>query len=269
MNGVTKSLGKKDTLDKFYTKPEIVELCLQQLDLSLYDCIIEPSAGNGAFLCNCHCPIYAYDIVPHHKDIIAQDWFSVDLEFFKQHFSSLLVLGNPPFGQQNALAIKFFNQAALCASTIAFILPKSFKKDSIKNKLDLRFHLTKEFELPNPAFTLNGENYTVPSVFQIWEKKDVLRQQIKLPTTTSIFSFTTKDKADFRIQRVGGNAGKASLNLNVATTSNYFIKNTSNYQTDNLIAIINGLNYPSINDTVGPRSLSKGELIATLEEALQ
>ena len=116
---------------------------------------------------------------------------------------------------------------------------------------------------------LNGKNeYKVPCVFQIWDRNIIPRKKKRLKTTTELFDFTTKDNADFRIQRVGGNAGKASKELNYSAESNYFIKNKSKYSIDELITIINNLKFPSIEFTVGPKSLSKGELIATLEEEL-
>ena len=263
----TKSNGQKDILDRFYTKDNIVDLCLKELSLNNYDCIIEPSAGNGSFskkILNC----IAYDIDPQDDSIQKQDWFLIDKKIFTQ-YKNILVIGNPPFGQQNKLAIAFFNESAKFANTIAFILPRSFKKDSIKNRLDLNFTLREEIDLSDCSFMLNGENeYKVPCVFQIWDRNIIPRKKKRLKTTTELFDFTTKDNADFRIQRVGGNAGKASKKLNYSAESNYFIKNKSKYSIDELITIINNLKFPSIEFTVGPKSLSKGELIATLEEEL-
>ena len=48
-------------------------------------------------------------------------------------------LGNPPFGKNCSLAIKFFNKAAEFADLIAFIIPRTFKRISIQNKLNLNF----------------------------------------------------------------------------------------------------------------------------------
>lgn len=45
----TKSNGQKDILDRFYTPPDVAAICIQQLDLSEYDLIVEPSAGDGSF----------------------------------------------------------------------------------------------------------------------------------------------------------------------------------------------------------------------------
>lgn len=69
MGAETKSLGRKDILDRFYTKESIVQLCLKELDLSQYEMIIEPSAGNGAFSSNIpNC--LSYDISPANNQVM-------------------------------------------------------------------------------------------------------------------------------------------------------------------------------------------------------
>lgn len=264
----TKSNGQKDVLDRFYTPEDIVLDCLANLDLNSYDCIIEPSAGTGNF--SKHLPnVFSYDIAPASDNIIQADWFKLDKSQFK-NYKSILVCGNPPFGQQNTLAIQFFNEAAKFCDTIAFILPLSFKKYSIQNRLNLKFHLEKEIDLLDCPFYLNDkEIIKVPCVFQIWKKQDKERELIKLKTTTDLFNFVNSEQADFRIQRVGGNAGKASFDLNRAASSNYFIKNLSKLSNEEFVELINNLTFPSIEFTVGPKSLSKGELIAIIEENLE
>lgn len=262
--GTTKSLGQKDKLDKFYTKTEHVKTILNLINLSDYDIIIEPSAGDGAFsklIPNC----IALDISPEDESIIKQDFLS----YYPEEKGKILLIGNPPFGQQCNLAIQFFNHGAEFATAIAFILPKSFKKNSIQNRLNLNFALSKEIELPSNAFLLNGENYDVPCVFQLWERISIPRKKFTFPMTSNFISFT-KDpsKANFRIQRVGGNAGKAFADKTGAISSNYYIINTSNLSTEDLMDIINKLNFPSIENTVGPKSLPKGELIYELEQVL-
>ena len=148
-------------------------------------------------------------------------------------------------------------------------MPKSFRKDSVQNRLSLDFALVKDAEIPNTIFTLPTEQQIeVPCVFQIWQRTDKPRTKKKAKTTTSLFIFTTPENADFRIQRVGGNAGKASFDLSKSTNSNYFVKNTSDFTNEELVEIINNTIFDSIENTVGPKSLSKGELIDTLEENL-
>jgi hypothetical protein len=165
------------------------------------------------------------------------------------------------------LAIKFFNSSSF-ANTIAFILPISFKKDSIQNRLNEFFHLKEEFILPKNSFLLNKISYDIPSVFQIWVKKDFKRSLVKRSITSKYITFTDYNNSDIRIVRVGGNAGLASLDLSGSKQSNYFIKNNTKYSNLELLDIINSIKFPSIEFTIGPKSLSKGELIYELEKVL-
>lgn len=267
MAGETKSLGIKDKYDRFYTKPYIVDKCLQHLSLNEYDVIIEPSAGSGNFshkIDNC----IALDLQPAAEDIIQQDYFTFD---YTQYVGKkILVVGNPPFGQQCKLALEFFNYSAQYADTIAFVLPKSFCKISIQNRLSLDFGLVCEELLPEKSFELNGIDYDVPCVFQVWERLATPRKKNKMKLTSNYIDFTKNiAEADFRVQRVGGNAGKAFIEKNGAISSNYYIVNKTSLSNEELVGLINTLSYPSIDFTVGPKSLPKGELIEQLESKLE
>ena len=119
----------KLALDKFYTKPHVVDACVNDLieHVSvLNDIVIEPSAGNGAWL-----PyfdnILAYDLAPEADNIVQQDFLKLDLDQFNK---SIHFVGNPPFGTNSCLAKQFIKKMAACANTqtIALILPSSFSK---------------------------------------------------------------------------------------------------------------------------------------------
>ena len=258
--GITKSKGHKELNDKFYTNPDIAKKCLDLLDLSSFDIVIEPSAGNGSFsnqIENCR----AYDLVPENTNIIRQDFFDLDIDDLIG--KNVLTVGNPPFGVQNNLAVRFFNKAAEYSKTIAFILPKSFLKDSIQDKLDLRFHLEKCMELPKNSFLLNGEPYDVPCVFQIWKKQDNKRVLLKNKDFNPYIKFVNDNDFDFAIWRVGGKSGLAYLPENkneVSRQSNYLVKNTSLYSNETLINKINEINKTCTEYSVGPKSISKKEL---------
>lgn len=109
--------------DQFYTKPEIVDICIKELSkvTSIKDTYLEPSAGLGDF----------YNKLPAQKVGI-----DIDSPMFKPAVNFLtyaqtnfsVVVGNPPFGKNSSLAIQFFNKAAEFARIIAFILPRTFKK---------------------------------------------------------------------------------------------------------------------------------------------
>lgn len=260
----TKSLGRKHILDKFYTKPDVALSCIQKISLQDYDLIIEPSAGSGSFS-NQIKDCVAYDLHPESNDIIEQDWFDYSRD---RDSSRVLVIGNPPFGQQNNLAVNFINHAAQFASTVAFILPMSFRKASVQRRIHTNLHLVADYDLPKHAFLLEGNDYGVPCVFQVWEWREEPREIVKPVTTSTHFTFVKKqDNPDFRVQRVGGNAGKASVNTNVSEASNYFLKVTDTTQDiEALVERVNGTVFPTRDLGVGPRTISKGELIVELEK---
>lgn len=262
--GITKSGGQKHSLDKFYTKPSVAAWCLKKLNLDDYDLIIEPSAGSGSFSKQLPEGSLALDLDPEDASIIQQDFFTFAVADKTQR---TLIVGNPPFGQQNSLAVRFINHAATFAETIAFILPRSFDKESVQRRINLYFHLVFSEVLPKNSFTLDTQEYDVPCVFQVWQRRENVRTQVTRLTTSEHFSFV-KDpgEADFSIRRVGGNAGKASLNTAMSPQSNYFVVNRSSLSAEDFVFYVNSLSFPSRDSAVGPRTLSKGELVESIDK---
>lgn len=156
--------------DKYYTKPDVAKLCVRYIDdLDSYDNIIEPSAGNGAFLE--YLPKYeAYDILPEHKDIIRQDFLLLD----KNYEGKTLFIGNPPFGKRYSLVKAFVKKCIeLNAYTIAFILPETFKKKTNQgyNIFPNEFKLKLIINLPKNSFFNGADNYDIPCAFFVWTKR--------------------------------------------------------------------------------------------------
>lgn len=263
----TKGL-KRDTIDKFYTKLSIVKECC--LNIQKYinigkttDIIIEPSAGNGAFIesINSLCyETYFYDLKPDNVNIVQQDFLKLDYTKFKN--KSVHIIGNPPFGRQSSMAIKFIKFSAKFANSISFILPKSFKKDSLKKKFPLQFHCVYESDLPENSFLINNSEYNVPCVFQIWEKKDYDRIEEK-KLVPEHFKFVKKSEPhDISFRRVGVNAGNIDTETaDKSTQSHYFIKFDEGILTNDRFKKLKNIDFQSSRDTVGPKSISKQELI--------
>ena len=122
------SKGLKIEHDKYYTPYHVVKEVVNTvkgLDLPISN-IIEPSAGNGAFieaLSNAF-PIIEvdyYDLHPEHNLIKAQDFLTLDIPYQKDR----LIIGNPPFGSRNSLSVKFYKKAITLGDYVAFILPIS------------------------------------------------------------------------------------------------------------------------------------------------
>tara|TARA_B100001057_G_scaffold253094_1_gene253308 strand:- start:358 stop:1185 length:828 start_codon:yes stop_codon:yes gene_type:complete len=259
---------KRNTTDKFYTSKEAVNSCfkliINYLDISSDDLCIEPSAGDGAWNDSIKANFSNYkffDIEPptNSLEIIEQDYLGFNLGF--NDYKKIHVIGNPPFGRQSCLAIKFIKKSAEFCDSISFILPKSFKKDSLKKHFPLKFHLECEYDLSDNSFLVNGEKYDVPCVFQIWVKKEVSRV-IPKKLKPKNYKFVKKtDEHDISFRRVGVYAGKIDRNtLDKSTQSHYFIKFDLEL-TDRLFDKLSNINYENKNNTVGARSISKQELI--------
>jgi len=272
----TKGL-KRNTIDKYYTKDTIVDSCLNSIknyiNINSDDLIIEPSAGNGSFITGIKSlsnNFIFYDLEPENKEIIKQDYLLFDYEELTNKFNKIHIIGNPPFGRQSSLAIKFIKKSCEFCDSISFILPKSFKKDSLKKKFSLNFHLVFENDLPDKSFLVDGIEHDVPCVFQIWQKKDTKRLVNKKLEPIN-FKFVEKPenldnveeskKPDISFRRVGVNAGTIDVNINEKSIqSHYFIKFTNNKSVNENIERLFNITY-DFNNTVGPKSISKQELI--------
>ena len=262
---------KRNTIDKFYTKNTIVELCMENIkkyiDVDDNDLIIEPSAGNGSFIGEIKKTVnnsIFYDIEPENDEIIKQDYLLVNSDDFKEYKDcNIHVVGNPPFGRQSSLAIKFIKKSCEFCDTLSFILPKSFKKDSLKEKFPLNFHLIFEMDLPEKSFMVNDKEHTVPCVFQIWKKMDSNRNSIEKLTPIN-FIFVKKDEnPDISFRRVGINAGIIDTSENInekSSQSHYFIKFTNKKTIQHNLKKLSDITFNDDN-TVGPKSISKQELI--------
>lgn len=209
-------------MDKFYTKPEIVEKCVPYFSPYVVgEKVVEPSAGNGAFAKYVDLML---DIKPEGPNILQQDFFQFDSSAYKNY------LGNPPFGTNSQLAKNFINHAAKGKGVIGFILPITFRKVSLQNLIDLNFHLLEDIRLPVNAFVAKREgewvDYPVPCVFQVWGYHEECREKITLPLSHPDFDFVEeKDDWSFSIRRVGQAAGKVlDPEKTGKAPSHYFIR---------------------------------------------
>jgi len=272
----TKGL-KRDVIDKFYTKKEtvnyIIELFKQYIAPNNDDLIIEPSAGNGAFIDaikSLKCDYEFYDLEPEHEEIIKQDYllYNTNTNTNTSNNNKIHILGNPPFGRQSSLAIKFIKKSCQFCYSISFILPKSFKKDSLKKTFPPNFHLLCEIDLPEKSFLVNTKEYDVPCIFQIWIKKTYSRE-VSTKLEPHNFVFVTKtDNPSISFRRVGVNAGTIDVNsANKSIQSHYFIRFTNANDLEKNIELLNTIVYDS-NNTVGPKSIGKQELIKEFNKVL-
>jgi hypothetical protein len=246
-------------LDQFYTSEELARSCFEKVksygnEGSIW---LEPSAGTGAFYSLFSEKRVGYDLEPKYSEIETADFMLVDLNFLKTE--DVITVGNPPFGKNSALAVKFFNRCAEVSRIIAMILPRTFRKPSIINRLDKSYHLVLDDTIPAFSFIADGQPYDVPCCFQIWARRDTLREKIDTPTTHEDFSFCKREQGDFAVQRVGVNAGRVKdISDKIADPSHYYIKDL----VGGVRGIMEGLNFDGVKfETAGNPSVSKGDLI--------
>lgn len=259
---------KRNQIDKYYTKSDVVKKCIKiiidKLDVCYNDICIEPSAGNGSFINDinsiCKNGIF-YDIEPESESIIQQDYLTLEISKFEEETKNIHVIGNPPFGRQSSLAIKFIKKSATFCDSISFILPKSFKKESLQKHFPKNFHLIYQEDLPNDSFTINDDSYNVPCVFQVWIKKEVDRM-IPEKLKPKGFKFVSReDNPDISFRRVGVYAGRIDRDVREKSVqSHYFIKFDEGLGEEKF-SKLSSIDYKSKDDTVGPRSISKQEMI--------
>lgn len=245
-------------LDQFYTKPDIAAP-LYATFCRFYDpaafLMVEPSAGAGAFFAQLPPGSLGFDLVPAAPGIVAADFLKEDLGEYACSGRGLAIIGNPPFGRAASGAIAFFNHAAPWADVIAFILPCSIRKFSVENRLMRQFHLVHEEDVPAHAFLREGIAQDVPTVFQIWERRATLRDLKPDAKTHPDFQFTTRDKADFAIRRIGANAGRIYDTADGAIDSYYFFKGP-------VRTIMEQIDFSAFAGNVtGARSISKSEIV--------
>ena len=269
----TKGL-KRNVIDKFYTKKEVAMYCInlfkEYVTPNNDDLIIEPSAGNGGFIDaikSLKCNYEFYDLEPEHEEIVKQDYLLYNTTN-NNNTQKIHIVGNPPFGRQSSLAIKFIKKSCHFCTSISFILPKSFKKDSLKKTFPLNFHLLFEIDLPENSFLVNKQEHNVPCIFQIWIKKTYNREvSAKLEPHNFIFVEKTNNPS-ISIRRVGVNAGTIDVNsANKSVQSHYFIRFTNTNSLEKNIDLLKSVVYDS-NNTVGPKSIGKQELIKEFNKVL-
>ena len=270
----TKGL-KRNVIDKFYTKKEVAMYCInlfkEYVTPNNDDLIIEPSAGNGGFIDaikSLKCNYEFYDLEPEHEEIAKQDYLLYNTNNNNNNTQKIHIVGNPPFGRQSSLAIKFIKKSCHFCTSISFILPKSFKKDSLKKTFPLNFHLLFEIDLPENSFLVNKQEHNVPCIFQIWVKKTYNREvSAKLDPHNFIFVEKTNNPS-ISIRRVGVNAGTIDVNsANKSVQSHYFIRFTNTNSLEKNLDLLKSVVYDS-NNTVGPKSIGKQELIKEFNKVL-
>jgi predicted RNA methylase len=208
--GNTRVTGK----EQYYTPGDLAEKLIAEVASLVPDLVqrtvIEPAGGTGAFIKAAQnlgvTDFLSFDIEPKHALVKKAD-------FLVKKFTAkdAVTISNPPFGRNNSLSIPFFNKAAEHSEFICFIVPRSWRKWSVINRLDRRFHLIADHDILIDYEDDLGERLSsrtsLSTCFQIWQRKTELRPLIKV-TDMGLIEKCGPDEADVALTIFGFGCGK-------------------------------------------------------------
>ena len=281
-----------DELDQFFTDPIVASACVDMVDgivvggIAHFDVVVEPSFGEGAFLrpllakvaspgrlrffdIDCVDPAHKRDFIDPRSILDAIPDAIPDAIT-----GSVLTIGNPPFGKNSSLAVKFFNRAAEFSDTIAFILPRTFRKRSVRSRLNREFVLVYEEALGRDSFVFKGTPRDVPSVFQVWSRGRFLdhiksypinHEGVDMPDGQDFVFCKASERPDFAIRRVGVNAGRIFTDTPAerSAQSHLFVRALEACNRVSILGALRSLDLEHAEckfDTAGCPSISKTEI---------
>ena len=202
--------------EQYYTPRDLAEKLVQKTKALIPDfssrTVLEPAGGTGAFVEAAKAAgakrVLSVDIEPKHAEVGKANYLEAAL-----NLTNAVTISNPPFGRNNSLSIPFFNRAAEHSEYIAFILPRSWRKWSVINRLNRNFHLVLDEDLQidyvDDTHTLISQKNLLKTCFQVWQRRDELRDLVKIEDK----GFVTKvkpDEADIALTVFGYSCGKVN-----------------------------------------------------------
>lgn len=261
---------RKTGVEQYYT-PKDLALKLSQQLIGLTGSnrsFLEPAGGNGSFISALEelgaKDIQAVDLYPKHPKVKGANFLE-----HKPEGKDLVTISNPPFGRNNSLSIPFFNHAANHSEYIAFLVPRSWRKWSVQNRLDRRFHLISDQEVAVNYVTDSGErigtNNDLRTCFQIWRRQETLRPIVKVEDR-GLIQKCKPEKADIAIRVFGFGCGKVYKDFpRVGNTTLMFLTVLD----ARVFEVIEGLDYERFTlNTSYTRALALPELNYLLNEAI-
>ena len=213
--GNTRVTGK----EQFYTPTDLsLQLTMKVAEL-IKDfeirTVIEPAGGTGSFIKAAKSlgakEVISFDIEPKSDGVVEADFLNAELTV-----SNAVTISNPPFGRNNSLSIPFFNKAARHSEYIAFIVPRSWRKWSVINRLDRNFHLIHDQELALDYVDDFGEmlwqKARLNTCFQIWQRREDKRELVKVEDH-GLITKVKPDQADVALTVFGYGCGKVKTSF--------------------------------------------------------
>ena len=97
------------------------------------------------------------------------------------------------------MAIKVLNKAAEHTDDVRMVLPLSFRKDSVLNRVSLDLELLQDETLPDDTFPRS-----IRAVKQRWVRTGVVREKVPMPTKHKDFQFVKWERREEATLFIGG-----------------------------------------------------------------
>ena len=229
---------------------------------------LEPAGGTGVFIDALNSmgvqQIESVDIHPKHPQVAKADFFS-----FTPNRQDMVCISNPPFGRNNALAVPFFNHAANFSDLIACLVPRSWRKWSVINRLDQRFHLVEDLDVSVNYLSDTGEKFgkrdDLRSCFQIWEKRPEPRGVIRVEDNQLVAKCLPQD-ADLAVRVFGYGCGTVYKDFERRPNTTLMFLRVLDRK---VFGVIEGLDYSRFkNNTAYTQALALPEINFLLNQAL-
>lgn len=174
--------------------------------------VLEPAGGTGAFLKAARAEgaseFISFDIDPKFDGIERGDFLAKTVRV-----NNSIAISNPPFGRNNSLSIPFFNKAANHSEYICFIVPRSWRKWSVINRLDRRFELVADHDIEidyvDDQGTRISRQLLLKTCFQIWRRlPEGQFRPIYRVRDTGLISKVKPEDADIALRVFGFNCGR-------------------------------------------------------------
>jgi len=225
--GNTRVTGK----EQFYTPIALANTLVSSVEAVLGSLqgktVLEPAGGTGSFvesaLSKGAKQVISFDIEPLHEKVLLGSF--LDQELTQQN---LITISNPPFGRNNSLSIPFFNHAARVSDAICFIVPRSWRKWSVTNRLDMNFELVFDQDIDIDYVDSSGELISdksrLTTCFQIWKRTTTPRVPVKI-TDMGVIEKVSPELADVSMTIFGYGCGNIKEDFErVPNTTQLFLK---------------------------------------------
>jgi len=235
--GNTRVTGK----EQFYTPRSLARELVAKAESVIADFsgrnFLEPAGGNGSFIEALAergiTRVEAVDLYPKHAEVRRGDFLD-----FETSNKNLVTISNPPFGRNNALAIPFFNHAAAFSEYICFLVPRSWRKWSVQNRLAANFHKVLDedvfvsYEDEKGVAVRQANN--LRTCFQIWQRLPKARAKVVVPDN-GLIQKVSPEQAQLAIRVFGYGCGKVLENFEPEKNTTLMFLRVKNEQVRRLL----------------------------------